>query len=132
MTLEHRPAKPASITYEEFVQAIIGGQADQAIDEVRALRETEPDHILLKETHLGRIVYSLSGTWGFAKEVMPVIKFWTELYPSSASAQMMLAEGYIDVGDYSTAIELYNSLLERHPDNSYIKSRLEWLRGMIP
>jgi predicted Zn-dependent protease len=129
MTLEHRPAAPASIAYEEFVQAVIAGQADQAIDEVRALRETEPDHIFLKETYLGRLVYSLGGTWGLAEEVMPVIEFWAELYPSSARAQIMLAEGHIDVGDYPAAIEVYSRLLERNPDDSFSRSRLEWLRN---
>jgi dienelactone hydrolase len=128
MTVEHRPAVPASITYEEFVQAVIAGHADQAIDEVRALRETEPDHIFLQETYLERLVYSLSGTWGLAEEVMPVIEFWAELYPSSARAQWMLAEGHIDGGDYAAAVEVYSRLLERDPDDSFLRSRLEWLR----
>jgi dienelactone hydrolase len=132
MTLEHRLAKPASITYAEFIQTIITGKADQAIKEVRALQETEPNHILLKETYLGRILQSLGITWGFVKEVMPVINFWNELYPSSVWAQRMLAEGYINVGDYPAAIEVYNGLLEQNPDNiytNYIKSRLEWLHN---
>jgi len=132
MTLEHRPAKPASITYEEFVQAVIAGQADQAIDEVRALRETEPDHILLKETYLERIVWSLRDTWGYTEEVMPVIRFRAELFPTSFGAQWMLAEGHVAVGNYPAAIEVYNGLLERNPDNiytSFFKSRLEWLRS---
>ncbi len=128
LTLEHRPATPASITYEEFVQAVIAGQADQAIDEVRALRETEPDHVFLKETYLGRLVSSLGGTWGLAEEVMPVIEFWVELYPSSDRAQVVLAQGHIDVGDYPAAIEVYSRLLERFPGNSFLTSRLEWLR----
>ena len=34
MTLEHRSAAPASITYEEFVMAVISGQAEGAIAEV--------------------------------------------------------------------------------------------------
>lgn len=131
-TLEHRLAKRASITYAEFVQAVIAGQADRVIDEVRALQETDPNHILLKETYLGRIVQSLGITWGFAKEVMPVIRFWAELYPSSVWAQRMLAEGYINVGDYPAGIEVYNGLLEQNPDNiytNYIKSRLDWLHN---
>jgi pimeloyl-ACP methyl ester carboxylesterase len=130
MTLEYRPAKPASITYEEFVQAVIAGQVDQAIDEVRALRETEPDHILLKETYLERIVLSLRDTWGYSEEVMPVIRFRAELFPTSLGSQWMLAEGHVAVGDYPAAIEVYNGLLEQNPENiytSYFKSRLEWL-----
>ncbi len=128
MTLEHLPATPASITYEEFVQAVLAGQAYQAIDEVRALRETEPDHILLQETYLQRLVWSLSNTWGLSEEAMPIIRCTAELYPSSVRAQRMLAEGHIDGGDYAAAIEVYSRLLERDPDNSFLRSRLEWLR----
>jgi len=128
LTLEHRPAAPASITYEEFVRAVIAGQADQAIDEVRALRDTQPDHIFLQETNLDRLVTSLGGTWGLAEEVMPVIEFWVELYPSSDRAQVVLAQGHMDVGDYPAAIEAYSLLLERYPDNSFLTSRLELLR----
>ncbi len=70
----------------------------------------------------------MGGTWGLAEEVMPVIEFWVELYPSSDGAQVVLAQGHIDVGDYPAAIEVYRRLLERFPDNSFLTSRLEWLR----
>ena len=129
MTLQHRPAAPALITYETFVQAVLAGQAEQAIDEVRAIRNTQPDHILLNETYLERLVWSLRNTWGFTEKVMPVIRFRAELYPTSVGAQWMLAEGHIAVGNYLEAIEVYSRLLERNPDNSHIKSRLEWLHS---
>ena len=129
MTVEHRPAVPASITYEEFVQAVMVGRADQAIDEVRALRETEPDHIFLKETYLQRLVWSLSSTWGLAEEVMPVIKFWRELYPSSPGARQMLVQGYVEIGDYPAAIEIVSEIVEQNPDNSRARERLESLRN---
>jgi tetratricopeptide (TPR) repeat protein len=58
---------------------------------------------------------------------MPVIKFRVELYPMSVSAQRMLAEGYIDIGDYPAAIKVYNNLLERNPEDNSSQSRLEWL-----
>jgi predicted Zn-dependent protease len=107
---------------------VLAGQADQAIDEVRALQGTEPDHILLNEEYLRRLVSSLRNTWGLTEEAMPVIRFRVELYPSSVGAQVMLAEGHIDVGDYPAAIEVYSRLLERNPDDRRIRSRLEWLR----
>ena len=129
MTLEHRPALPASITYEEFVQAVLAGQADHAIDELRALRESEPDNILLNETYLQRLVWSLRDTWGLTEKAMPVIEFRAELYPTSVGAQRMLAEGHIDVGDYAAAIEVYSRLLEQNPDDSHSRSRLEWLHS---
>jgi len=129
VSFEHRPAARASITYEEFVQAVLAGQADSAIDEVRSLRETEPGHVLLNETYLGRLVASLSNTWGLAEEAMPVIRFMVELYPSSVTAQWMLAEGYINLGDYAAAIDVYSRLLEQNPDDGWSRSRLEWLRN---
>ncbi len=129
MTLEHRPAAPVAITYEEFVQAVLAGRADQAIDEVRALRETEPDHILLQETYLQRLVWSLSNTWGLSEEAMPIIRFTAELYPSSVRAQRMLAEVHVDLREYAPAIEVYRALLGRNPEDKYILSRLEWLRS---
>jgi len=128
MTLEHRPAAQATISYEEFVQAVLAGKADKAIDKVRVLRKSQPDHILLNETYLKRLVWSLRNTWGLTEEAMPLIMFRAELYPSSVGAQRMLAQGYIDVADYPAAIEVYSRLLETNPDDSYSKSQLEWLR----
>jgi predicted Zn-dependent protease len=127
MTLEHRAAVPASITYEEFAQFVLAGQAREAIDKVRALRKTQPDHMLLSETYLQRLVWSLRNTWGLSTEALPVIQFWNELYPSSDGAQWMLAEAYIDLGEFSSAIKVYTRLLDRHPENDTIRTRLEWL-----
>jgi len=128
-TLEHRSAEPDSITYEKFVQAVIAGQAELAIAEAHSLLETEPDHILLNQTYLQRLVWSLSDTWGRAEDAMPVIEFIVELYPNSVDAQWMLAKGYTDVRDYPAAIEVYIQLLAQDPDNDYIRSRLEWLQS---
>ena len=131
MTLEHRPAEPASITYEEFVQAVINDQADAAIGKVRDLRETQPNHVLLDQEYLNRIVFSLRGTWGLDREILPVLDFIVELYPTSANALYMLAEGQIALGEYSAAIEIYEGLLVLDPDDkdNYIKRRLEWLQS---
>ena len=131
MTLQHRPAVPALITYEELVQAVVAGEAEQAVERVRALRETTPDHILLGETTLARLVFSFRDTWGFYEKVMPVIRFRAELYPTSADALWDLAEGQIHFRDYPAAIEVYNRLLEQDPDDkdNYIKPRLEWLHS---
>ncbi len=128
-TQEHRAAVPASITYEEFVQAVVAGHADQAIDEVRALRETQPDHIFLEEEYLARLASSLSRTWGLTEEVMPVIKFWVELYPSSARARQALIQAYIDVGDYPAAIEIVSKFVEQNPGIARARERLESLRN---
>jgi pimeloyl-ACP methyl ester carboxylesterase len=129
MTLEHRPAESASITYEEFVQAVLGDQVDHAIEEVRGLRDRHPENVLLNEEYLRRLAISLFWTWGFNREAMPVMRLRAELFPDSVDAQRMLAEGYLAVRDYPTAIEVYSRLLERNPDDSRVISRLEWLRS---
>jgi len=131
MTIERRPAETVTITYEEFVQAVITGQADSAISKVRGLKETNPNHVLLDEEYLNRIVYSLRGTWGLDKEILPLLELIVELYPTSPGALYMLAEGLITLGEYSAAIEFYERLLVLDPDdkNNYIKRRLEWLQS---
>jgi len=131
MTIERRPAETVTITYEEFVQAVITGQADSAISKVRGLKETNPNHVLLDEEHLNRIVYSLRGTWGLDKEILPLLELIVELYPTSPGALYMLAEGLITLGEYSAAVEFYERLLVLDPDdkNNYIKRRLEWLQS---
>ena len=131
MTIEYRPATTPPITYEEFVQAVVSGQAEQAIDEVRSLNERHPGHALLNEEYLNRLVYSLRGTWGLDKEILPLLKFIVEQHPESANAKFMLAEGQARLGRYSEAIEIYTKMLELDADGTddYIESRLEWLES---
>ncbi len=127
--LEHRSAASASITYEEFVQAVIAGHAEDAVEKVRALQKTAPDHVLLNEAYLQRIVLSLSGTWGLNEEVLPVLRLRVALFPNSAEALYLLAEGHIKLEDYPAAIDGYNRLLEQDLgefERAAI-SRLEWL-----
>ncbi len=131
LSLEHRPAAPAAITYEEFVQAVVAGNAEAAIDELREFQATHPEHILFDEKHLNRLVYSLRGTWRLDKEVLPVLKFTAELYPTSVEVLYMLAEGHIVLGEYQAAIRNYERLLVLDPEDkhNYIKPRLEWLHN---
>lgn len=129
MTLEHRAATPPSLTYDQFVQDVVAGRAEEAIAQLRSIAEVEPAHMLLDETYLRRLAISLLRTWGLGEEAIPVIEFWAERYPASIDAQQMLAEGHILIGDYPAAIDIYSRLLEQNPDNSRSRSRLEWLRS---
>lgn len=128
MTMEHRSAAPTTITYEKFVQAVVSGEAKDAIKKVRALRATTPDHALLKETYLERLVWSLRDSWGLNEKVMPVIQLRAELFPQSDGAQRMLAEGYVDINNFPAAIEIYQKLLEQTPDDMNSQTRLDWLQ----
>lgn len=127
MTLEHRSALPSLITYEEFVQAIVAGEAEQAIDKVRVLSAVAPDHKLLSEVYLERLIWSLRDTWGFHEKVMPAIRLRVELFPESVGAQHMLADGYIGIGDHAAAMQVFKKILEKNPEDQYSKSRLDSL-----
>jgi len=128
MTMDHRTAEPALINYGEFVLAVITGKSDKAIEKVRALRETSPGHVLLQEASLERLVWSLRDTWGLHEKVMPVIQLRVELFPQSDSAHRMLAEGYAGISNFPAAIEVYEQVLEKNPDDKYIQGRLDWLQ----
>ncbi|HLF13056.1 MAG TPA: hypothetical protein VJA26_17785, partial [Gammaproteobacteria bacterium] len=130
MTLEQRAATPSSIGYDELVQAIVAGRAEQAINELRAVAGVEPNHIFLDEAHLQRLAVSLLYTWGFAKEAMPLIEFTAERYPSSAQAQAMMAEGYVLIENYPAAIEVLSKYVQQHPNDAGAQARLEQVRNL--
>jgi len=127
LAMEHRPAEPILITYEEFVQAIVAGKALQAVEKVRALRAVVPDHVLLNETYLERLVWSLGNTWGFYEKLMPVIKLRIELFPESDGAQHMLADAYVEMGNPESAKRIFEQLLVKNPEDQYVKYRLDSL-----
>ena len=66
IAVEHREATPAPITYAQFVNELLTGDASRAMDEVRKLRGTQPAHILLNDFYLYRLAYSLLYSWGSA------------------------------------------------------------------
>jgi dienelactone hydrolase len=89
--LERRAAVPVSITYDELVQSIVAGRASDAMTRLRSLATADPNHVLLKESSLLRLIASLQFTWALTKEIRPVIEFTIERYPASAGAREMLA-----------------------------------------
>jgi hypothetical protein len=127
MTLEHRPAAPASMSYDEFIDAVVAGRGDEAIKRLRVLAAVEPNHVMLSESLLQRLNANLLFTWGLGKEAIPVIEFMNERYPPGAPG--LLAEAHILAGNYQAATEIYSGLLERFPNNANVRSRLEWLRS---
>lgn len=127
MTLAHRAATLPSISYDEFVQAVVAGKGEQAIDKLRSIAAAEPDNYLLGETHLERLAFSLVYTWGLVEEAIPVMKFTVERYPSSVTAERRLLEGYLLVQDYPAAITLLRRYVEQHPKDAYAQSQLKSL-----
>ena len=127
MTLEHRPAVPASITYEEFVEAVVAGRASEAIARLRSEAAVEPNHVMLSQEALQRLSVMLLFTWGRPKEAIPVIELMMERYPQPGPPRL-LAEAHAASGDIAGAIGLYGKYLEQNPDDANVRARLEELR----
>jgi len=129
MTLEHRAPSTAPIGYDELVREVIGGQADEAIAELRSLSAKSPEHPLLTEFNLERLCFSLLHTWGLAEQALPVVELVLELYPTSVNAKVLRAEAETVLGNYPAAIAVYEQLLTQFPGEPAIVARLEWLRS---
>jgi tetratricopeptide (TPR) repeat protein len=129
ITLEHRAATPAAIGYDELVRKLIDGEAADAIDALRSLAQTAPDHWLLAENTLTRIWVSLFYTWNLAEQVLPLVDLANERYPESAGAKTMLGETQAALGNHSAAIAAYEQALARSAGNADIAARLETLRS---
>jgi hypothetical protein len=128
MTLEHRPATAQAIGYDEFVAEVVAGRAEQAIARLRVAAATGPDHLLLDEMYLDRLVQNLLFTWSLADEALPVIELFRELYPQSMLARYLIGEAHALRDDYPAAIATYERILEEYPDDAGAKARLEALR----
>ncbi len=129
--IEHRSATPPPITYAQFVDALLTGDAASAIARVRDLRGIEPPHILLKDSCQYRLAYSLLYRWGLSDEALQVSKLNVELNPSSTLAAQGLSMSYVDRGDYAAAIDVYRRLLEMNPDDDNARRDMEWLQGQL-
>jgi dienelactone hydrolase len=127
LTLEHRAAAPAAITYEEFVAAVGAGRADEATAKLRAVAATEPNHFMLQQNNLDRLIVSMLFTWGLGKEAVPVIELMAERYPSPRADQL-LVEGYVLAENYPAAIAVLTRFVEQNPNAAPARARLEELR----
>ena len=128
VTIEHRAATPASITYEEFIAAVVAGRGEEAVRKLRAVAAAEPNHFMLQQSNLERAILSLLFTWGLGRETLPVAELLAERYPSPA-AQQFLVESYVLAEDYPAAIEVLGRFLEQNPNAAPALARLEALRN---
>jgi predicted Zn-dependent protease len=130
VTIEHRAATPGSITYEQFIEAVVAGRAAEAIRELRAVAAAEPGHFMLQQNNLDRAIASLLFTWGLARETIPVIEFMGERYPSPRAPHGYLAEAYLLAGDTAAAIDALTRLGQQYPDAAAgVQRRIDALRA---
>jgi cytochrome c-type biogenesis protein CcmH/NrfG len=73
---------------------------------------------------------SLLYTWGLANEALPFFRYLSEHYPDSIQAQSMLADAYVQLEDYVSAIGVLSKFVDQHPDRPGARVRLEQLRAI--
>jgi hypothetical protein len=59
---------------------------------------------------------SVRYTWGLAKDALPFLRYLAERDPDSVQAQSMLTDGYVQLGDYVSAIGALSKFVDQHPD----------------
>jgi tetratricopeptide (TPR) repeat protein len=128
MTFGHLAATPAAVGYDELVQDILSGRADVAIARLRAANQIGDRRLALDQAHLERLTVSLLYTWGLAKEALPFLRYVAERYPDSFQAQATLADAYVQLEDYASAIGALSKFVDQHPDRPGARARLEQLR----
>jgi len=130
MTLEHRAAIPPSISYDELVRELVGGNAEAAIGRLRAVDEVDARRATLDQVHLERLAFSLLYTWGLAKETLPLLAFTRERYPASLQARAMLVDAKVQLGNYAAAIDILSALLQQNPNSPGVRARLDEIRKL--
>jgi len=130
MTLEHRTAIPPSITYDELVREVVRGNAEAAVERLRAVDEVEAGRAALDQVHLERLAVSLLYTWGLAKETLPLLAFTVERYPASVQARAMLVDANVQLGNYAAAIEILSAFLQQNPNDPSTRARLDEIRKL--
>lgn len=129
VTIEHRAAGPGSITYEQFIAAVVAGRGEEAIRDLRSVAAAEPNHFMLQQENLDRALASLLFTWGLGRETIPVIEFMRERYPSPR-ALGYLTEAYVLAGDTPAALDVLTRFAEQYPDSApIVQRRIEELRA---
>ncbi len=130
MRLEHRAPGPASVGYDELVQAVFAGRAQQAVDELRSAAGTDAVRVSLDEAHLERLETVLLYTWGLAAESLPLVEFTADRYPSSARAQGMLVDLYVELRKYSEAVAVLTRYNQQHPDDAGAQALLQRVKKL--
>ncbi len=130
MTIEHRAATPASISYDELVREVVRGNAEAAIGRLRAVGEGEAGRAALDQVHLERLGVCLLYEWGLAKEALPLLAFTVARYPASGQARRTLIEANVQLGNYAAAIEILNAVLQQNPNNAGARARREEIRKL--
>ncbi len=129
MTIEHRSARTAPPTIDDFVNAVAEKGIDLAGKMVRSLAKACPDCSLVQEATLNQLGYRYLYFWGHIEPAIGILRLNTELHPESANTYDSLGEAYLRKGETKLASLNYRRSLELNPNNENAKATLLRLEG---
>jgi len=123
-----KQGKYAPPTEQEFIDRVMDGRIDEAIDAFRTAREAYPDWIMFRERYLNWAGYQFLQKEQY-EEAIRLFKLNVEAYPESANVYDSLGEAYLESGQTDLAIENYRKALDLDPEMESARNALRQLSG---
>ena len=102
------------------------GKMDQAFDQYKKIKQTNPEAVDLNEGELNNLGYQLLGTGNF-DQAIAVFKLNTMEFPNSGNAFDSLGEAYKKAGKNTEAIACFKKSLSLFPPENTVKNSLTLL-----
>ncbi|MDH4157108.1 MAG: MBL fold metallo-hydrolase [candidate division Zixibacteria bacterium] len=112
---------------EPMTHTLIEGTVQDAMEEYRRLRATQPDAYDFGENQLNMLGYQLLGRRRLG-DALEIFKLNVELYPASFNVYDSYGEALLAAGDTTRSIVNYGRSLELNPENTNAVEVLKRLR----
>ena len=116
------PANPTAPPLKPLYEVLVGRGVDAAVERFVGKRDLPP------EMDINRLGYDLMNR-GRLDAAIRVFQFNVKAYPEAWNTYDSLAEGYMEAGDYLTAVTFYNLSLDLNPGNTNGKMMLQDLEA---
>jgi len=116
------PVNPATPPLKPLYEVLVGRGVDAAVERFAGKADLPP------ELEINRLGYDLMNR-GRLDAAIRVFQFNVQAYPQAWNTYDSLAEGYMEAGDYLTAVTFYNLSLDLNPRNANGKMMLQRLQA---
>ena len=111
----------------ELANLISNDGIEAAVAKYHELKTNDADKYDFSEPVLNRFGYQLLFS-GKKQEAIAMFKLNSELFPDSANTYDSLAQGYMENGQNTLAIQNYEKSLEMNPDNQNARDRIKRIK----
>ncbi len=116
------PVDPAAPPLKPLYEVLVERGVDAAVERFAGKRDLPP------EMEINRLGYQLMNR-GRLDAAIRVFQFNVKAYPAAWNTYDSLAEGYMEAGDYLTAVKYYNLSLDLNPGNANGEMMLQRLEA---